>query len=173
MTEDRNREQETPETTEETEAATTQEPETAGSTEETPEAASEETTTGGPDPERAETPQDLIEGETVDAGLAPSAAKGPAMDQSEGQIQTDTERNRRKERVGLVVSDRADKTITVSVETLVQHPKYKKRLKRSKKFMAHDEGNSARVGDTVRIIETRPLSARKRWRLTNVLSRAE
>ena len=117
--------------------------------------------------------QDLIEGETVDAGLAPSAAKGPALDQSEGQVQTDTERNRRKERVGLVVSDKAEKTVTVSVETLVRHPLYKKRVRRSKRFMVHDEQNEARTGDTVRIIETRPLSARKRWRLANVVSRAE
>ena len=125
------------------------------------------------EPARDETPQDLIEGETVDAGLAPSAAKGPALDQSEGQVQTDTERNRRKERVGLVVSDKAEKTVTVSVETLVRHPLYKKRIRRSKRFMVHDEQNEARTGDTVRIIETRPLSARKRWRLANVVSRAE
>ncbi|HSK99013.1 MAG TPA: 30S ribosomal protein S17 [Rubrobacteraceae bacterium] len=88
-------------------------------------------------------------------------------------MQTDTERNRRKERVGMVVSDRSEKTVTVAVETLVRHPLYKKRLRRSKKFLAHDEGNEARVGDTVRIIETRPLSARKRWRLANIVSRAE
>ena len=125
------------------------------------------------EPARDETPQDLIEGETVDAGLAPSVAKGPAMDQDKGQIQTDTERNRRKERVGLVVSDKAEKTVTVSVETLVRHPLYKKRIRRSKRFMVHDEQNEARTGDTVRIIETRPLSARKRWRLANVVSRAE
>ena len=119
----------------------------------------------------AETPQDLIE--TGEAGLDASPAKGPALDQDEGQIQTDTERNRRKERVGLIVSDRADKTVTVSVEALVRHPMYKKRVRRSKKFMVHDEGNEARVGDTVRIVETRPLSARKRWRLANIISRAE
>jgi small subunit ribosomal protein S17 len=139
-----------------------------------PEAATEleaaESTQG---PDRAETPQDLIEGETVDAGLAPSASKGPALDQDEGQVQSDTERNRRKERVGLVVSDKAEKTVTVRVETLVRHPRYKKRIRRSKKFMVHDEGNEARSGDTVRIIETRPLSARKRWRLANIISRAE
>ena len=125
------------------------------------------------EPARDETPQDLVEGETVDAGLAPSVAKGPALDQDEGQVQTDTERNRRKERVGLVVSDKAEKTVTVSVETLVRHPLYKKRVRRSKRFMVHDEQNEARTGDTVRIIETRPLSARKRWRLANVVSRAE
>ena len=122
----------------------------------------------------AETPQDLVEaGETVEAGLDASPAKGPALDQDEGQIQTDTERNRRKERVGLIVSDKADKTVTVAVEALVRHPMYKKRVRRSKKFIVHDERNEARVGDTVRIIETRPLSARKRWRLANVISRAE
>lgn len=125
----------------------------------------------------AETPQDLVEageaGETVEAGLDLGPAKGPALDQDEGQIQTDTERNRRKERVGMVVSDRSEKTVTVAVETLVRHPLYKKRVRRSKKFLAHDEANEARVGDTVRIIETRPLSARKRWRLANIVSRAE
>jgi small subunit ribosomal protein S17 len=122
----------------------------------------------------AETPQDLVEaGETVEAGLEAAPSKGPALDQDEGQIQTDTERNRRKERVGLIVSDKADKTVTVAVEALVRHPMYKKRVRRSKKFIVHDERNEARVGDTVRIIETRPLSARKRWRLANVISRAE
>ena len=119
----------------------------------------------------AETPQDLVE--AGEAGLATGPAKGPALDQDEGQIQTDTARNRRKERVGLIVSDRADKTVTVAVEALVRHPMYKKRVRRSRKFMVHDERNEARVGDTVRIIETRPLSARKRWRLANVVSRAE
>jgi small subunit ribosomal protein S17 len=119
----------------------------------------------------AETPQDLVE--AGEAGLETGPAKGPALDQDEGQIQTDTERNRRKERVGLIVSDRADKTVTVAVEALVRHPMYKKRVRRSRKFMVHDEGNEARVGDTVRIVETRPLSARKRWRLANIISRAE
>ena len=125
----------------------------------------------------AETPQDLVEaveaGETVEAGLDLGPAKGPALDQDEGQIQSDSERNRRKERVGIIVADKAEKTVTVSVEALVRHPMYKKRVRRSKKFMVHDEGNEARVGDTVRIIETRPISARKRWRLANIVSRAE
>ncbi len=131
-----------------------------------------------PEPEApAETPQDLVEageaGEVVEAGLDLGPAKGPALDQDEGQIQSDSERNRRKERVGIIVSDKAEKTVTVSVEALVRHPMYKKRVRRSKKFMVHDESNEARVGDTVRIIETRPLSARKRWRLANIISRAE
>jgi small subunit ribosomal protein S17 len=102
-----------------------------------------------------------------------SAVKGPALDQDEGPIQHDSTRGSRKERVGLVVSDKPEKTVVVSIETLVRHPKYKKRIRRSKRFMVHDERNEARVGDTVRIIETRPLSARKRWRLGNIISRAE
>ncbi|HEX2098353.1 MAG TPA: 30S ribosomal protein S17 [Rubrobacteraceae bacterium] len=85
----------------------------------------------------------------------------------------ETGRGTRKERVGLVVSDAPEKTVTVSVETLVPHPLYKKRVRRSKRFLVHDERNEARIGDTVRIIETRPLSARKRWRLANIVSRAE
>jgi small subunit ribosomal protein S17 len=122
----------------------------------------------------AEAVEDLVEGgETAEAGLDTGAARGPRLDQDEGRIQSDPERGSRKERVGLVVSDRPDKTVTVSVETLVRHPLYKKRVRRSKRFMVHDEGNEARVGDTVRIIETRPLSARKRWRLANIVSRAE
>ncbi len=144
-----------------------------GAPEETPEGTPEGATEDRP----PETPQDLIEGsesgEAVEAGLEPGPAKGPALDQDEGQVQTDAERNRRKERVGLVVSDAPEKTVTVSIETLVRHPKYKKRVRRSKKFMVHDEGNEARIGDTVRIIETRPISARKRWRLANIVSRAE
>ena len=116
----------------------------------------------------------LVEGnETVEAGLDTGPAKGPALDQDEGKIQSDPERGSRKERVGLVVSDAPEKTVTVAVETLVRHPLYKKRVRRSKRFMVHDEGNEARVGDTVRIIETRPISERKRWRLANIVSRAE
>jgi small subunit ribosomal protein S17 len=113
--------------------------------------------------------------ETLDVGeLGPGAAKGPALDQDEGPVQDPrSERGSRKERVGLVVSDKPDKTVTVSIETLVRHPKYKKRVRHSKRFMVHDEQNAARIGDTVRIIETRPLSARKRWRLANIISRAE
>ena len=117
---------------------------------------------------------DVPPGETVEAGLDTGPVKGPALDQDEGPVQDPTsDRNTRKERVGLVVGDKAQKTVTVSVETLVRHPKYKKRIRRSKKFMVHDEMNAAHVGDTVRIIETRPLSARKRWRLANIISRAE
>ena len=125
-----------------------------------------------------ESPEEAVDvlvesGETVEAGLDAGPAKGPALDQDEGKIQSDPDRGSRKERVGLVVSDRPEKTVTVSVETLVRHPMYKKRVRRSKRFMVHDEDNEARVGDTVRIIDTRPISARKRWRLANIVSRAE
>ena len=83
-----------------------------------------------------------------------------------------TERNKRKVRTGTVVSDRMDKTVVVAVETLVRHPLYGRRIKRTKKYMAHDENNAARLGDQVRIMETRPLSKRKRWRVVEILSRS-
>ena len=83
------------------------------------------------------------------------------------------ERNLRKTRVGVVVSDKMDKTIVVAVKDSVQHPLYKKILKRTKKFKAHDENNEAGIGDRVRVMETRPLSAQKRWRLVEILERAK
>jgi len=82
------------------------------------------------------------------------------------------ERGRRKEQVGKVVSDKMDKTIVVAVETYKKHPLYQKRIKYTKKFKAHDENNEARIGDTVRIMETRPLSKEKRWRLVEIVERA-
>ena len=78
----------------------------------------------------------------------------------------------RKTKVGRVVSDKMDKTIVVSVERLARHPLYKRVIRLSTKFKAHDETNDARIGDTVLIEESRPLSATKRWRLVSVLSRA-
>jgi small subunit ribosomal protein S17 len=78
----------------------------------------------------------------------------------------------RKTKTGRVVSDKMDKTIVVSVERLTRHPIYKRVMKASTKFAAHDERNEARIGDTVLIEESRPLSATKRWRLVSVLSRA-
>jgi small subunit ribosomal protein S17 len=82
-------------------------------------------------------------------------------------------RGRRKVRVGEVVKDGGDKTIIVRVSRRVPHPLYGKVVARSSKFAAHDEQNAAHVGDTVRIVETRPLSRTKRWRLTEVVQRAE
>ena len=83
-----------------------------------------------------------------------------------------TQRNLRKERIGKVVSDKMDKTIVVAVETYKMHPLYHKRIKYTKKFKAHDEHNEAKVGDTVRIMETRPLSKEKRWRLVEIVEKA-
>ena len=83
------------------------------------------------------------------------------------------ERNLRKTRVGVVTSDKMDKTVVVSVETLVQHPLYKKRVRRTTKFKAHDEHNQCKVGDKVRITETRPLSKDKRWRVVEIIEAAK
>ena len=83
-----------------------------------------------------------------------------------------SERNQRKVYTGRVVSDKMDKTITVLVETHKKHPLYGKRVKYSKKFKAHDEQNEAKIGDIVRIMETRPLSATKRFRLVEVVETA-
>ena len=82
------------------------------------------------------------------------------------------ERNERKERVGKVVSNKMQKTITVAVDRKVKHPLYGKSVSRTTKFNAHDEENTAGIGDTVRIMETRPLSKSKRWRLVEILERA-
>ena len=82
-------------------------------------------------------------------------------------------RNLRKERIRVVVSDKMDKTITVSVERKVKHPMYGKFVKMTKKFHAHDEKNDCGIGDTVRIMETRPLSKSKNWRLVEILEKAK
>ncbi|TAE26922.1 MAG: 30S ribosomal protein S17 [Candidatus Kapaibacterium sp.] len=88
--------------------------------------------------------------------------------------QTQPQRGRRKVKIGKVVSaKKMDKTILVAVERQVAHPLYKKYFKKTNKFMAHDAENSCNEGDTVRIMETRPLSARKRWRLVEILERAK
>ena len=82
------------------------------------------------------------------------------------------ERNARKTRVGMVVSDKMAKTVVVSIERRVQHPVYGKMVRRTKKLKAHDEQNEAKTGDTVRIMETRPLSKDKRWRVVEIIERA-
>ncbi|MFV1979570.1 MAG: 30S ribosomal protein S17 [Rhodothermia bacterium] len=81
-------------------------------------------------------------------------------------------RNRRKERVGVVVTDGMDKSIIVAIQRQVKHPIYHKFIKKTTKLMAHDESNEAGVGDTVRIMETRPLSKRKRWRMVEIVEKA-
>ena len=83
------------------------------------------------------------------------------------------ERNLRKTRVGTVVSDKMDKTIVVAIEDNVSHPLYKKIIKRTVKFKAHDEKNEAKAGDRVKIMETRPLSTDKRWRLVEIIEKAK
>lgn len=82
-------------------------------------------------------------------------------------------RNLRKTRVGVITSDKMDKTVVVSVETLIEHPLYKKRIKRTKKFKAHDEQNQCKTGDKVRIMETRPLSKDKCWRVVEIIESAK
>jgi small subunit ribosomal protein S17 len=83
------------------------------------------------------------------------------------------ERNRRKTRVGKVISDGMDKTAVVVIDRVVKHPVYKRYVRRRKKYAIHDQENTCRVGDTVRFMETRPLSKSKRWRLIEVVERAK
>ena len=84
-----------------------------------------------------------------------------------------TERNERKVRIGKVVSDKMDKTIVVAIERSVQHNLYKKSVKHTLQYKAHDENNECQIGDVVRIMETRPLSKDKRWRLVEVVEKAK
>lgn len=84
-----------------------------------------------------------------------------------------TDRQLRKTRIGVVSSNKMEKTITVSVVRKLKHPKYGKFLKKTKKFHAHDEKNECNIGDTVKIMETRPLSATKRWRLVEIVEKAK
>ena len=85
----------------------------------------------------------------------------------------ETTRNLRKERIGVVVSNKMDKTITVEVERRVKHARYGKFMKRRNKFAAHDEENTCNIGDTVKIMETRPLSKNKCWRLVEIIERVK
>ncbi|MCB0507202.1 MAG: 30S ribosomal protein S17 [Bacteroidetes bacterium] len=87
--------------------------------------------------------------------------------------ETTIERKLRKTRTGVVTSNKMDKTITVAVVRKLKHPKYGKFLKKTKKFHAHDEKNECNIGDTVRIMETRPLSATKKWRLLEIVEKAK
>jgi small subunit ribosomal protein S17 len=89
------------------------------------------------------------------------------------ETQQNEERASRKTRVGTVVSDKMDKTIVVTVERRVSHPLYSKQVARTKKYYVHDEERAAHTGDMVRIMETRPLSKQKRWRLVEIIERAK
>ena len=88
------------------------------------------------------------------------------------QDTTAASRAARKTRIGLVVSDKMEKTVVVSIERRVQHPVYGKMVRRTKRLKAHDEQNDAKTGDTVRIMETRPMSRDKRWRVVEIVERA-
>ena len=92
---------------------------------------------------------------------------------TETTTDTTTQRGFRKTREGYVVSDKMSKTVTVEVEDRVQHPRYGKTIRRTTKVKAHDEANSAGVGDRVLLMETRPLSATKRWRVVQILEKAQ
>ena len=162
---------------------TTDEPTTDESTAE----VVEEGATAGPDPEGGQAP----ESESPAAQPEPKKkkkrlprAQRPQRTRPRRQQSTERkaisrepkpehERGRRQERRGVVVSDAMDKTIVVKVDAIRAHPKYKKVIRRSIKFHAHDEQNAAHIGDIVRIVETRPLSATKRWRLAEIVEVAK
>jgi len=97
----------------------------------------------------------------------------PGMTEQSTSVESDEARAFRKTREGLVVSDKMNKTVVVAVEDRVQHPLYKKTLRRTNKLKAHDEQNSCGVGDRVLLMETRPLSASKRWRVVEILEKAK
>jgi small subunit ribosomal protein S17 len=112
---------------------------------------------------------------TVSAGTAASAtsrtAEGSASDEADASEQS--KRAKRKQREGVVVSDSMDKTVVVAVIERVRHPKYNKFVLQTKRLYAHDETNDVNVGDKVRVMETRPLSKTKRWRVAEILERAK
>jgi small subunit ribosomal protein S17 len=99
--------------------------------------------------------------------------EGQQVEQPQAEQNVSVERNARKERIGRVVSNKMQKTITVAVDRKVKHPMYGKFMNRTTKFMAHDENNECGIGDTVRIMETRPLSKNKRWRLVEIIEKAK
>ena len=108
---------------------------------------------------------------------AAAKAAAPATNDAAGSNADENEqptiaKGKRMEKIGVVASDKMEKTVTVRVDRLVKHPRYRKYVRRRKKFMAHDE-TGAKPGDKVRIVETRPTSARKRWRVVEILQKAE
>ena len=112
--------------------------------------------------------------EVTDAGETLAHAVAPNVDSQAGNA-AGTEagkRGKRSQKVGIVASDKMEKTIVVRVDRLIKHPKYRRYVRRTSKFMAHDETGAA-IGDKVRIVETRPLSARKRWRVVEIVQKAE
>jgi small subunit ribosomal protein S17 len=119
----------------------------------------------------SERPEETVTGETTtDATSGEPAASATAGRTAPGSA---GERTRRKVRVGVVVSDKMDKTVLVRIDRRVRHPLYKKTVARSNKLAAHDETNVAHVGDTVRLMETRRTSKSKRWRVVEIVERAK
>lgn len=112
--------------------------------------------------------QEVISGESLAHKVAPNidSQPGNASGTEEGK------RGRRAEKVGIIASDKMQKTVVVRVDRLIKHPKYRRYVRRTSKFMAHNE-TEAVIGDKVRIVETRPLSARKRWRVVEIVQKAE
>ena len=119
--------------------------------------------------DEAQAVEELKSGESLAQEVAPGvdAQPGNASGTEAGRT-----RGRRAEKVGVVASDKMEKTVVVRVDRLIKHPKYRRYVRRTSKFMAHDE-TGATVGDKVRIIETRPLSARKRWRVVEIVQKAQ
>jgi small subunit ribosomal protein S17 len=105
-------------------------------------------------------------------GLAKAQAAGVDAQAGDTTGSEVDRRGRRAEKVGIVSSDKMEKTVVVRVDRLIKHPKYRRYVRRTSKFMAHDE-RGATVGDKVRIVETRPMSARKRWRVVEIIQKAE
>lgn len=114
----------------------------------------------------SENEKEQVEGTEVEGSDEPGAEAVASVDTGVAEG-----RNRRKVRIGLITSDKMDKTVTVSVERRFAHPLYGKGMKRTTRYHAHDEHNKYKVGDTVRIVETRPLSKTKRWRVLELVAR--
>jgi small subunit ribosomal protein S17 len=114
----------------------------------------------------------MSEGVSDDVRTPADDATAASKPQS-AHVKPEGQRGERKVREGLVVSDKMDKTVVVSLEDRVKHPRYSKVIRRTSKVKAHDEGNTAGIGDRVRLMETRPLSATKRWRLVEILEKAK
>jgi small subunit ribosomal protein S17 len=171
------------ETTEETVAETPVEPEAVVETPAEPEAVEETPVPAAPEAPAAETPAPVQSGPKKKRKRLPRAErpkKGrhvhvPATERKPivRLPKPEHDRGRTQERRGIVVSSAMDKTIVVKVDVIKQHPRYKKVVRRSVKFHAHDEQNAANVGDVVLIVETRPLSATKRWRLAEIVEAAK
>lgn len=123
--------------------------------------------------EAAEATETQVGSDAVDAAPTASAPVEQAASSSDkGSEASRIKKSKRAEKVGVVSSDKMTNTVVVRVDRLVKHPIYRKYVKKRKKFMAHDE-TGAKIGDKVRIVETRPLSARKRWRVVEIIQKAE